>query len=622
MEIKPIKIKRRLTPSLNSILINTDEKILNNIYQQSSKDDMINPNINNDLLESTIKDSLKNTFSNSISTKNKSFSLKNSNFSSFKRRTSKESKSRYMDKSKFLIIGIEKEGLEDIENDEFVLNPKILYNYPDHQKEYELSYHISYIKNFCFDKGINVKRRVIENEIDFEKEISVMNYFSKELSYFTMIKPSDIYKNRDTEKDKHLDIDIDTDKNIDNSIENDDENINYEDTYIIGMKINDFYIYKIDISQDNETTQLKKSNNKIIVYQYEKLYILITKHPLLILYKQIFKLLLNIRRVSLLYHIFDFCCFYINEYYNKFNSLHSESSNPDVLSIIDFLITSSNTGFKPNACVSFSNTTILKLDFEYTFPCLIDKKFIQIDFYSQSLFSAVDIDLLFIIIVRVLSEESFIIISEDISYLTSIVLGISQLILPFKWPFILISFLPESMYSIIDSPVPYIIGIVNGEEKYKEYKESFLELNIIYFPSSSIETNPKRFLSNEKKKTVFREEIKFKMPYLSNLYDSLQGLGRKNESLYKIYLRIYESLRSELAYKIEESVKCHLKQESFEKKISDDEYSNIKNTFMSLVNDKDYEFGRIFVNTQIFINYVNDFKDSLKMANVNMKYFK
>ena len=41
-------------------------------------------------------------------------------------------------KDKFLIVGVDEEGLELFQDDEFILNPKITYNYPNNIKEHEL----------------------------------------------------------------------------------------------------------------------------------------------------------------------------------------------------------------------------------------------------------------------------------------------------------------------------------------------------------------------------------------------------------------------------------------------------------------------------------------------------
>ncbi len=59
--------------------------------------------------------------------------LKTKSTHSFKR------KSKHTFDNLFMIIGVESEGLELIEEDDFVLNPKIIFNYPNNIKESELS---------------------------------------------------------------------------------------------------------------------------------------------------------------------------------------------------------------------------------------------------------------------------------------------------------------------------------------------------------------------------------------------------------------------------------------------------------------------------------------------------
>lgn len=47
-------------------------------------------------------------------------------------------------------------------------------------------------------------------------------------------------------------------------------------------------------------------------------------------------------------------------------------------------------------------------------------------------------------------------------------------------------------------------------------------------------------------------------------------------------------------------------------KINSSEYSNIKNLFVSQLSIKDYEFGRHFINSQVFVNYLNEYKDKFQ----------
>jgi hypothetical protein len=86
-----------------------------------------------------------------------------------------------------------------------------------------------------------------------------------------------------------------------------------------------------------------------------------------------------------------------------------------------------------------------------------------VDWLSKIFFKIIDSDALCKIIIRILLEESFIFISENIENLTNIVLGVSYLIKPFKWPFIIIPNLPLDLINVLESPVPYLLGVLGDE---------------------------------------------------------------------------------------------------------------------------------------------------------------
>ena len=66
-------------------------------------------------------------------------------------------------------------------------------------------------------------------------------------------------------------------------------------------------------------------------------------------------------------------------------------------------------------------------------------------------------------------------------------LGFSYLIAPFKWPFILIPNLPLDLINMIESPVPFLIGILGDEKSYEEtLKRENIEADILFIYSKGI----------------------------------------------------------------------------------------------------------------------------------------
>jgi hypothetical protein len=75
-----------------------------------------------------------------------------------------------------------------------------------------------------------------------------------------------------------------------------------------------------------------------------------------------------------------------------------------------------------------------------------------------------------------LLEKTLIFVGSE--HLTSsIILGLNQLIFPFKWCFSLIPVLPVALLDMIEAPVPLIVGITENEykvvinERYVEEEE-------------------------------------------------------------------------------------------------------------------------------------------------------
>lgn len=128
-----------------------------------------------------------------------------------------------------------------------------------------------------------------------------------------------------------------------------------------------------------------------------------------------------------------------------------------------------------------------QLTFNYQIPSEHNRKFLALEYHSKYIFENFDADTIYEILCRLLLDQSFLVISLSKHLLTTTVLGFVELINPFKWPFTIIPFLPNSMKSFVESPVPYVIGIQGNFSDYKFYtKDKEFNNNIIYIEESGL----------------------------------------------------------------------------------------------------------------------------------------
>jgi hypothetical protein len=129
--------------------------------------------------------------------------------------------------------------------------------------------------------------------------------------------------------------------------------------------------------------------------------------------------------------------------------------------------------------------------FDYTHPNSLNKKFLAIDWLSEHFFNLIDVETFYNILIRILAEQSFIFVSENIQFLTATVLGFSYLVKPFKWPFIIIPNLPLDLMSMVESPVPFLIGILGNDELKKSLMSNIHidHCNFVYISENKIELN-------------------------------------------------------------------------------------------------------------------------------------
>jgi hypothetical protein len=189
----------------------------------------------------------------------------------------------------------------------------------------------------------------------------------------------------------------------------------------------------------------------------------------------------------------------------------------------------------------------------YYHPNKYNQIFLAIDWLSRQFFKLVSVDNIYSILFRILLEQSFLFISDNIQDLTTLVLGFSYLIAPFKWPFIIIPNLPLDLIGMTESPVPYLMGVLGISTFKQSFIDSDIPANIVIHSGGSLQT-------------VFKDDVP--LPNLKNLKHIIQVnrdmaiyyLKMKNNEEYfnyceKIYKNIYEIIKSNLADPIEKLFK-------------------------------------------------------------------
>ena len=83
--------------------------------------------------------------------------------------------------------------------------------------------------------------------------------------------------------------------------------------------------------------------------------------------------------------------------------------------------------------------------------------------FCPSVFSIFYIEDFFRILTAVLLERSLIFVSDNLTILSSVILGFKTLIKPFQWCYALIPVLPSALIDILDTPQPILVGITRND---------------------------------------------------------------------------------------------------------------------------------------------------------------
>lgn len=97
-------------------------------------------------------------------------------------------------------------------------------------------------------------------------------------------------------------------------------------------------------------------------------------------------------------------------------------------------------------------------EIQYKLPRNQEKTFLEVDYFSQTIFRMFGLSDFVRLMNAVMLEKSLIFVGDPV--LTSnAILGLNSLTYPFKWCFALIPILPRQMIDFLEAPLPLLVGI-------------------------------------------------------------------------------------------------------------------------------------------------------------------
>ena len=146
---------------------------------------------------------------------------------------------------------------------------------------------------------------------------------------------------------------------------------------------------------------------------------------------------------------------------------------------------------------------------EFNFPSLTEIP--NNEEYIQLLFDCLEISTIIKLWCSLLSEKHIIFLANQGYLLFAITQGLLSLMFPFSWLHTYIPILPFSQIDYLDSPTPYIIGVITHKIDFNTLNEKYPGHVICDLNSCTINKNGVSFLSN-----IEEDKIKKKIRYLYN----------------------------------------------------------------------------------------------------------
>ena len=126
------------------------------------------------------------------------------------------------------------------------------------------------------------------------------------------------------------------------------------------------------------------------------------------------------------------------------------------------------------------------------------------DIEFHILFAKLNASIITVIYDALLTEQSVLFISEELSILTTCIEIMLHLIYPFTWPFVYIPILPNCLYDYLDAPQPMLVG----GSRYLRHKAPS-HIIIVDLDNNTIRKpkNNRKFNLNHKKKHILNNYV-------------------------------------------------------------------------------------------------------------------
>ena len=152
---------------------------------------------------------------------------------------------------------------------------------------------------------------------------------------------------------------------------------------------------------------------------------------------------------------------------NLFNEIKAAVKVPLIFREIEEILKSfTQFNFQGRDSINFKND-ILRCSIHQKIPQSIkESQIADMMWLSPMFLSALTSSQFLKILYAMMLEKSIIFVSDNLPLLSSAVLGMQCFLHPFKWSYVQIPILPQSLVDIIEAPMPFIIGLLRSHLRY------------------------------------------------------------------------------------------------------------------------------------------------------------
>ena len=337
-------------------------------------------------------------------------------------------------------------------------------------------------------------------------------------------------------------------------------NDKFRDKFLYCMKFLDLYVFKAE-----------KNFN---VFIYEKIYVFVSNEILFHFLENLSLWFLKVKKINYLNSIASYEN--LEKNMSDFFFANDEKNNKEIKEILNYCVYNSFS-----KSVSFLTEKIFVPKSDENFLSWIFSKIIW--FFDAEVF--------FGILVRVLLEQKVVFCGNDVELVSFSSLMFAHAISPFKWEFSLVPNLPLQHVDVLQSPSPFIAGLVLEKPQLKAIE-------------GVVDKSSTNVVFVDKKKTFFvnkvgklKETLFFLRAMVEKTFWEFEDIDYRNES------KKYVKNKCEMfVNKIEESI-----YQSIINKLKPLDNGDIKEEIKKFVlNQNDAKFFAEFVDTVMFNNFINN----------------